>query len=306
MQSECDLSLITINYNGLADTCALIDTIPFNELSLEVIVVDNASADEEASVIEQRYPAVRVIRNSSNLGFAGGNNLGIRAARGRYLLFINNDTLLYRDESERSDAVQGLKALLARLDTDAAIGAVSPKIRFSWGNTLIQYAGFTKLSAVTVRNRAIGYNEPDNGQYDEACPTPYAHGAAMLVRREAIEQAGLMPECYFLYYEELDWSCCLRRAGYTIWYDPCLTVFHKESRATGQDSPLKTYYLTRNRLLLVKRNSPVTVRWLSYLYLVGVVAAKDIVRSIANGRHDTARATLLGVADFIRCKTGKR
>ena len=81
---DCLLSIITINYNGLKDTCELIETLPLDDASLEVIVVDNASKEDEASVIAQRYPQVIVIRSPKNLGFAGGNNLGIRAAHGKY------------------------------------------------------------------------------------------------------------------------------------------------------------------------------------------------------------------------------
>ena len=235
------LSIITINYNGLADTCALIDSIPLNDDSLEVIVVDNASKADEATTIQQRYPQVKVIRSDKNLGFAGGNNLGIKASQGKYLFFINNDALLKPQTSN-------LKLLINRLESSSKIGAVCPKIRFSWGNNPIQFAGYTPLSPITMRNRAIGFGEEDCGQYDTAHPTPYAHGAAMMVKREVIKKAGVMPECYFLYYEELDWSMMIRRAGYEIWYEPTCTVYHKESQTTGKNSPLRTYYITRNRI----------------------------------------------------------
>ena len=89
-----EVSIITINYNGLEDTCALIESIPFNE-NMEVIVVDNASKDDEASSIQERYPQVHVIRSEKNLGFAGGNNLAIKVAKGKYLFLINNDTILF-------------------------------------------------------------------------------------------------------------------------------------------------------------------------------------------------------------------
>ena len=92
MNPEYDISIITVNYNGLKDTCELIDSIPFDEYSLEVIVVDNASNEDEASIIQTRYPKVKVTRSDKNLGFAGGNNLGIKKAKGKYLFFINNDT----------------------------------------------------------------------------------------------------------------------------------------------------------------------------------------------------------------------
>ena len=88
------LSIITINYNGLKDTCELIGTLPLEDKSIEVIVVDNASTQDEATIIEERYPQIKVIRSKENIGFAGGNNLGIKAAQGKYLFFLNNDTLL--------------------------------------------------------------------------------------------------------------------------------------------------------------------------------------------------------------------
>ena len=287
------LSIITINYNGLADTCALIDSIPLNDDSLEVIVVDNASKADEATTIQQRYPQVRVIKSDKNLGFAGGNNLGIKAAHGKYLFFLNNDTLLRPQTSY-------FRHLISRLGADEKIGAVCPKIRFSWGSNPIQFAGYTPLSPITMRNRAIGFGEEDNGQYDKAHPTPYAHGAAMMVKREVIEKASLMPECYFLYYEELDWSMMIRRAGYEIWYEPTCTVYHKESQATGQNSPLRTYYITRNRLLFVKRNIQGLNRYLSYLYLATIVATKDILKFTAQRRMDLAQAVVRGVYNFTK------
>lgn len=297
MQKECELSIITINYNGLKDTCELIETLPIEDTSIEVIVVDNASSNDEAAAIRQRFPEVRVVCSQQNLGFAGGNNLGIQHARGKYLFFINNDTLLKGDKQE---VRKQLKALTNRLDSDAAIGMVCPKIRFAWGDNPIQFAGYTPLSPVTLRNRSIGFGETDHGQYDKPRPTPYAHGAAMVAKREVIDKAGLMPECYFLYYEELDWSLMIRHAGYTIWYDPVATVYHKESQSTGQESPLRTYYITRNRLLFVRRNSRGVVRLLSYLYLVVLVASRDVLKFTIRCRTDLAKATVRGIHHFLK------
>ena len=293
VQSDIQISIITINYNGLANTCALIETIPFNDYSLEVIVVDNASSEDEATLIEQRYPQVKVIRSKENLGFAGGNNLGIKAALGKYLFFINNDTFLRPQTSD-------LKHLIERLESDTKIGMVCPKIRFAWDSCPIQFAGYTPLSRITLRNKAIGYGEEDLGQYDNAHSTPYAHGAAMMVKREAIERAGLMPECYFLYYEELDWSMMIRRAGYEIWYEPTCTIYHKESQATGQESSLRTFYITRNRLLFAKRNQQGATKYLTYLYLIALVASKDVLKQTFRGRLDLVQATFHGIRTFIK------
>ena len=302
MQKECELSIITVNYNGLKDTCELMDTLPLDDTSLEVIVVDNASKNNEAAIIEQRYPQVKIIRSEKNLGFAGGNNLGIKAARGKYLFFINNDTLLYKEVEREEWKEKGdvFRPLIDRLESSSKIGVVCPKIRFTWADSPIQFAGYTPLSSVTMRNRSIGFGEKELGQYNAPHPTPYAHGAAMMVKRETIEKAGMMPENYFLYYEELDWSAMIRRAGYEIWYEPAFTIFHKESQATGQHSPLRTYYLTRNRLVFVSRNVQAPIKYISYLYLMVLVGCRDIIKYALQGNGSLSKAVIKGIYHFIK------
>lgn len=105
-------------------------------------------------------------------------------------------------------------------------------------------------------------------------PAPYLHGAAMLIKREVVNRVGPMPEIYFLYYEELDWCTAMTRAGYVLWYEPLCTVFHKESQSTGQQSPLRIFYLTRNRLLYSWRNFTGMRCSLSILYQMTVAAGK--------------------------------
>ena len=256
---------------------------------MEVIVVDNASTQDEASIISKQYSHIKVIRSPRNLGFAGGNNIGIKEANGKYILLINNDTY-FREFN--------IDPLIDRLESSDKIGIVCPKLRFAWGNNPIQFAGYTHLSPITVRNQAIGFGEDDHGQYDIATPTPYAHGAAMLIKREAIKKVGLMPECFFLYYEEIDWSMMFTRAGYEIWYDPACTVYHKESQTTGQNSPLRTYYITRNRQLLVKRNYKGINKYLSYIYLIGIVATRDIIKNTLQGRFDLVKSVFRGILSF--------
>ena len=288
MHQECELSIITINYNGLKDTCELIDSIPFND-SMEVIVVDNASKQDEATFIQNQYPQVKVIRSKKNLGFAGGNNLGIQVAKGKYIFLVNNDTIFKEFN---------VSALIDRLESSPKIGAVCPKVRFAWGNNPIQFTGYTPLSKITIRNRAIGFGEEDKGQYNTSHPTPYAHGAAMMIKREVIDEVGLMPDCFFLYYEEIDWSMMITCAGYDIWYEPKCTIYHKESQSTGQNSPLRTYYITRNRLLLVKRNWKGFTKYLSYYYLIGIVAVRDILKYTLKGRIDLTKAVCQGILNF--------
>ena len=142
---------------------------------------------------QSAYPEIRFIRSENNLGFAGGNNLGIREANGAYFFLVNNDT-------EFSPGL--IEKLVAVLDSCPQVGAISPKILYFDEPGIIQYAGFTEMNMNTGRNRCIGQMEQDLGQYDNTTgPTGFVHGAAMMIRKEAVNKAGLMPELFFLYYE---------------------------------------------------------------------------------------------------------
>ena len=143
MHQEFNISIITVNYNGLKDTCELIETLPLEDESIEVIVVDNASKEDEATIISQRYPKVKIVRSKENLGFAGGNNLGIKASHGKYLFFINNDIILHTSYIIHQTS---FRPLIDRLESSEKVGMVCPKIRFAWGNNPIQFAGYTPLS----------------------------------------------------------------------------------------------------------------------------------------------------------------
>lgn len=292
------VSFITICYNGFKDTCELIESLHkhIHSASYEIIVVDNASHEDEATRIRKLYPSVIAIRSNENKGFSGGNNIGIRAAKGKYLFLINNDTYIEMDH---------LTCLIDRLESRPEIGGISPKIRFAFPPQQIQFAGFTPLTSITLRNEGIGFGCPDDSAFNTPHPTPYLHGAAMIIKREVIEKVGLMPEIFFLYYEELDWSTNMTRAGYELWYDPCFTVFHKESQSTGQLSKLRTYYLTRNRLLYAWRNLHGSNRLLSIIYQMTVAAGKNGASFLLKGRPDLLTAMLKGIFSFIRIPNKK-
>jgi len=251
------VSVITVNYMQAGVTCALLDSIrKVNQYrDIEVIVVDNGAQSDETALFKQHYPEAMVLVSPKNLGFAGGNNLGIRQAKGDFLFLVNNDTVW----------TPGLlESLLARFVQDLQVGVVSPKIRYFSDPKRIQYAGFTAINPLTGRNQAIGKNELDEGQYDQAGPTAYAHGAAMMVSRQALLSAGSMSEDFFLYYEELDWCERIRKAGFEIWYEPAGLILHKESASVGKQSPLKVFYQTRNRLLFMYKNQT-TLKYFVFL-----------------------------------------
>lgn len=292
MKEQLELSIITVNYNGRKDTERLIESLR-NYLSIpyELIVVDNGSVKNEAASLQKKYPFLKTIRSEQNLGFAGGNNLGIRQAAGDYLFFLNNDTFVQDDS---------ISYLIDAMKQKPLLGGVSPKIIFADTEGGIQFAGYTLLSRITLRNRLIGYREQDSGQYNKPRPTPYLHGAAMFIRREAIEKAGMMPEIYFLYYEELDWSLQIRRRGYELEYNPSATIYHRESSTTGQNSPLRMFYITRNRLLFARRNLNGCDRILSIGYQVMIAGPKNLIQAIIKGRFASAKAIVRGCWAFFR------
>lgn len=263
------VSIITINYNGYKDTCELIDSLhQFEDEPYEIIVVDNASSNQEAEQFKNKYSDIIIIPSSRNLGFAGGNNLGLLHAKGEYILFINNDITIDRPV---------LRELINRLDSSERIGAVSPKIKYEYKPDTIQYAGFMPMHPIRISNHIIGYNEKDRGQYNEAHSTAFVHGACMLTSRKVLDKAGPMTDIYFLFYEELDWSFQLQKAAYETWYEPAVYVLHKESMTVKKGTPLRLYYLTRSRVLFTRRNYRSINKILALAYLLLIAIPKNIL-----------------------------
>lgn len=281
------VSLITINYNSLDVTVEMLDSVrKLSYSNLEVIVVDNASRENPQAFLEKNYPEVIFIRSEQNLGFSGGNNLGIQQAKGDYFFFINNDTELIEG------SIELLLDCFGRID---ALGAVSPLIYHhpdvhGQKGALIQYAGTTPVNPITARNRTIGAGEIDKGQFNEALPTPYVHGAAMMVPRTVVEAVGMMPEEFFLYYEELDWCEHIRKAGFKIYIEPKAKIYHKESVSVGKMSTLKTFYLNRNRILFTRRHRSKSELFLFSLFLIFVTIPKNLLVYLIKGEWAHASA----------------
>lgn len=267
MKIEPLVSIITINYNESSVTMEMLESL--DELTyknVEVIVVDNASPSDNPDVIREAFPNITLIKSEENLGFAGGNNLGVEASKGEYLLFINNDTIVPKDFIE---------PLVETLENDHSIGMVSPKIKFHWDASLIQYAGYTPMNHWTIRNSSIGYHQKDNGGYDLPGETESIHGAAMMVPKRVVDKVGKMTEIYFLYYEEHDWAAMIKRSGYKVYYQPKSYILHKESLSTGKFSPLKTYYIARNRIVFARRNFKPIQLIVSLLFQIVVSIPKN-------------------------------
>jgi len=288
MSSSPLVSIITINYNQADVTCSFLEssrrlTYP----NYEIIIVDNGSKEDPTAKIEAgKYPNVKIILSKENLGFTGGNNLGIEAAKGDYFFIVNNDTELTPNLLEK---------LLEPFAKDERIGVVCPKIRYYDQPDVIQYAGYNSMNLYTGQAYPIGTHQVDTGQYNQSGPTHFAHGCAMLVKRAVVEKVGRFAEKFFLYYEELDWSQRIKDGGFVIYYQADALILHKESVSVGKANPLKVYYMTRNRILYMRRHCNVGQRLVFYGFFTLCVAPKHLLTYLSKGDFKYARAFTRGI-----------
>jgi GT2 family glycosyltransferase len=240
-------SVIVLNYNGgrLLHDC--LQSLEAQELEggFEVLLVDNLSTDGSPEEAHSRFPDIRLIRAVTNLGFAGGNNLGIAGARGRHIVLINNDAC----------ARPGwLAALVAAAESDVRVGAVTGKVLFAEPPGLIQNAGGLLLTDGSGAER--GYEQPDHGQFDSVEEVFAICGAGVLLSRGMLEDVGGFDETYFLYYEDIDLSWRMRLRGWKVLYQPAAVIEHVHSASSGEWSSMFVFHVDRNRLFTVFKNAP--------------------------------------------------
>jgi GT2 family glycosyltransferase len=277
------VSIITVNFNQKEVTLSFLESLGnISYKNIEVFVVDNASKENPKTDILKIFPDVKVICSHKNLGFAGGNNLAIVQAKGKYIMFLNNDT----------EVLPGfLEPLVEVMENEANVGICSSKLLFFSSPNILQYAGSSPLHPIKIQSFAFGYGKEDLNQFDEIKETSLAHGAAMLVRAEAIKKVGLMPEEYFLYYEEIDWCESIKREGYKIMFVPDSIVLHKESISIGKQSYIQVFYKTRNRILLARKWRKGLTKFLALAYLT-LTVFRDIFKYNFKGKTELSKASL--------------
>jgi GT2 family glycosyltransferase len=244
------VAVVVLNWNGRADTLDCLASLrSIDYRNFGVIVVDNGSSDGSVGAIRASHPWAEVIETGANLGFAGGNNVGIERALEQgadYLLLLNNDTIV-------DSGV--LRALLGAAALHPAAGAFSPKIYFHADPGRIWYAG-TRWDPGTARFVHVGWGRLDEGdEFRQMGETAYASGCALFAPASAFRQIGLLDEQFFLMFEETDWCFRARKAGRPSIFVPAARVWHKVSASIGgYDSPLARYFLSRNGLLWAMRH----------------------------------------------------
>lgn len=293
------VAVVVLAHNGLEDTLGCLASLAFTRWdALTIILVDNGSWDRTAEVVRTCHPTVSLIQQEKNVGFAEGNNIGIRRALdlgADYVFLLNNDTTIAADAIARCIEV-------AQLHPDT--GAVCPLIYFAEPPNLIWYAGATFDPHRAHSGRMLGYREVDSGQFESVRETAWATGAAVLVPRRVLEQVGLLDTELFFLYEDVDWSLRARHAGYRIYVVPQAKVWHRVSASAGGEHSSKiAYYDTRNHTVICKRHAPLI--GLKALRRVGGILAVHL----AGARRATRplpylRAVLEGWSDGRRGRMG--
>lgn len=254
------VAIIILNWNGRDDTLACLKSLSrLNYPAHFVIVVDNGSSDGSARAIQLAFPHVTVIEAGCNLGYVGGNNLGLEHARARgahYALLLNNDTEVASD----------FLRLLVEAATEPAVGIVGPIIYYQAQPRVIWSAGGA-IDWKRGRTCMIGEGEEDRGQFSATRPVDFVTGCALLIKMSVVERIGPLDPRFFAYYEETEWCVRAARAGYKVMHVPRAKVWHKISLAARDTSIGVTYYMTRNRLLFLKLTRAGLVPWLYTLFL---------------------------------------
>jgi len=242
--------------------------------------------------LRERFSDIDLLQTSKNLGFAGGNNVGIRHALEQgadYVWLLNNDTIV--DPAALAELVNAAEA-------SNAVGIVGSKIFFFSKPDVIWFAGGSiRQCSGTSHHR--GHLNKDEGQYNELTEVDYITGCSLLIKREVVAKIGLMDERFFLLFEEADWNQRAKKQGYKILYVPFSKVWHKVSVSIGAESPAYYYYLIRNSLLFTLKHKPL------YIPTVTLGRLMDITYLLFHKRFTVARSALGGLFDFYRFRFGK-
>jgi GT2 family glycosyltransferase len=289
------VSIVILNYNKTLLTRELLISLRrVTYPEVEIILVDNASNDRSFLQLRDEFPEINIICSKENRGYAGGNNLGIQSASGNLILLLNNDVEVARGF---------LEPMVNIFLSNPKAGMVSPKIVYYGRGEAIQYAGSDGINPWTGRGRKNGHREVDNGQYNYVKSTALVHGACVLVSAKLIKEVGLLDESYFIYYEEHDWAERAKQRGYELFYAGNAKIYHKESMTSGKDSPFHSYYMSRNRLLFLRRNVPYPAFILSALIFLLVAVPKKMLVLGLKANFSSLKACLRGVGWHLGFKS---
>jgi GT2 family glycosyltransferase len=293
---------VVLSWNGREDTLSCLQALRAVEhVPLQIVCVDNGSSDGSQQAVRERFPEVCLIEAGVNLGYAGGNNLGIRHALehgARWVILVNNDA------SVAADVVDGFEhALRAR----PRAGILAGKVFFADRPETIWFAGQRVGERLGYSGRPRGYGRADGPRYSHVATTGRAVGALMAISREAIDAVGLLAEDLFAYVEDVDWALRVRSAGMEIVFAPGARAWHRVSASTGGEaaSTHTLYYGVRNTVTVLERRRPLG-RMGSALRRDVILATFCLHALTRADRRAALRAVREGFADARSGRLGER
>jgi len=291
-----NLVVLVLNWNGVADTLALLATLERCRApegwSVRILVVDNGSSDGSVAKIRAAFPAVGILALPENRRFAGGNNAGLERALAEgadAVMLLNNDT-------EADPAL--LERLVLALEQNPGAGAAAPLIYFGAPSQRIWYAG-GRCDVALGHASHRGLRDVDRGQYRSVERTAYLTGCCLLARREVWEAVGLLDDRYYIYAEDADWCLRARAAGYRLLFVPTARLWHKVSASSGVASPWRIYHKVRAGLTLCHRHARGLGR-LAWLPASLAAHAAMAAKLLLQGHPAAAAAVPRALADAAR------
>lgn len=302
---EPKVFIILLNWNGWKDTIECLKSLKrIDYPNYQIVLVDNGSTDESVFQLKnfcsEHNEDLIFLENQNNLGFAEGNNVGIKHAlenQADYVLLLNNDTTVELDF---------LTQLIKAAESDRKIGMLGPKINFYNHKDRIWFLG-GKINRLLNKGTHLYYDQVDSVENlpNELFEVDYFTGCALLIKKEVIEKIGLMWDGYFLYYEDTDWNLKAKKNGWKVIVAPKAKIYHKVSRSTKPGSSSYVYYHTRNGLYLAKRNGSFLIRFCVYLNSVWILIKQIIKFIFIPKKRIWAKAVMKGMGDFYLGRTGK-
>ncbi len=292
--------IIILNWNGREDTLGCLASLRrLDYPAYHIIVVDNGSNDDSVAAIRTNFPEVMLIETGANLGYVGGNNVGLEHAatiEANYALLLNNDTEVAPDF---------LKLLVEAAETDPHVGIVGPTIYYFDRPNVIWSAG-GEIDWQRGDTRMIGLNEVDHGQFGlTPYPVDFVTGCALLIKLPVIQQVGLLDPRFFAYYEETEWCVRVSRAGFQIVVVPQAKVWHKISPVAREASSQVHYYMVRNRLLFLHLARMGLRPWLRTMFDYCRTLISWTVKPRWRHKAPQRRAMLRAIFDYGRGNFGK-
>jgi len=290
--------IVILNTNRRDDTLACLDSLSRSTYgNFKIIVLDNKSTDGSVESIRSSFPDTQIINLTENLGYAGNNNVGIEEAIKRgadWVLVLNEDTILD----------PGCLAELVKVgESDPKIGIVGPMVYHHNEPGVIQSAG--GVLGKYWQSQHLGQNELDHGQFQLPHRVEWISGCAIMVRKTAIEQAGMLDASFFIYWEETEWCIRIARSGWQIVHVPQAKIWHKGVQRDYQPKPSFTYYGTRNHLLtLSKHQAPLRVRLFNWMQIFRTLVSWSI-KPKWEDKREHRNAMWKGVVDFLQHRWGQ-